>query len=153
MTDKPTFSQKEHFLLVEDDKGKQEVLLKHPVYSLGRAPTCDIRLRSQFVSRHHATLFRFERGNNSSYYRIVDGDAEGKASANGMLINGRKVAVYNLQDGDKVVFAPQVVAIYHYRQREEFSSAPYNDPFDITLINPAMMDSDDEAKDANAPKT
>lgn len=147
MTGKPVLPQKEHFLVIEDDKGRQEILLRYPVYSLGRSQHCDIRLRSQFVSRHHATLFRYDLDNGSSYYRIIDGDAEGKASANGMLVNGRKVAVCDLQDGDEVVFGPQVVAVYHYRQRDEFPTAPNNDPFDITLINPAMMDNDEEALD------
>lgn len=147
MTAKPVLPQKEHFLIVEDDKGRQEVLLRNPVYSLGRSPTCDIRLRSQFVSRHHATLFRRYRDNGSSYYRIVDGNAEGKVSANGMLVNGRKVPASDLKDGDEVVFGPQVMAVYHYRQRDEFPTAPNNDPFDITLINPAMMDAGEDVID------
>jgi pSer/pThr/pTyr-binding forkhead associated (FHA) protein len=148
MTGKPVLPQKEHFLIVEDDKGRQEIILNDPMYSLGRAQTCDIRLRSQFVSRHHATLFRCERENGASYYRIVDGDAAGKVSANGMLVNGRKVPIYDLKDGDEVVFGPQVIAIYHYRQRDEFPTTPYNDPFDITLINPAMMENGEEATDS-----
>ena len=117
MTGKPVLPQKEHFLIVEDDKGRQEILLNAPTYSVGRSQNCDIRLRSQFVSRHHATLFRCERENGVSYYRIMDGNAEGRVSANGMLVNGRKISVYDLKDGDEVVFGPQVIAIYHYRQR------------------------------------
>lgn len=147
MTGKPVLPQKEHFLIVEDEKGRQEVLLKESVYSLGRSQACDIRLRSQFVSRHHATLYRHERENGVAYYRIVDGNAEGKVSANGMIVNGRKVSFCDLKDGDEVVFGPQIVAVYHYRQRDEFPTSPSNDPFDITLINPAMMDNGEEAID------
>jgi pSer/pThr/pTyr-binding forkhead associated (FHA) protein len=147
MTGKPVLPQKEHFLIVEDDKGRQEILLNAPTYSVGRSQNCDIRLRSQFVSRHHATLFRCERENGASYYRIMDGNAEGRVSANGMLVNGRKISVYDLKDGDEVVFGPQVIAIYHYRQRDEFPTTPNNDPFDITLINPAMMENGEETTD------
>jgi pSer/pThr/pTyr-binding forkhead associated (FHA) protein len=147
MNGKPVLPQKEHFLIVEDDKGRQEILLRNPVYSLGRAQNCDIRLRSQFVSRHHATLFRCELENRTSYYRIVDGNAAGQVSSNGMLVNGRKVSVYDLKDGDEVVFGPQVIAVYQYRQRDEFPTTPSNDPFDITLINPAMMENGEDVTD------
>lgn len=149
MTGKPVLPQKEHFLIIEDDKGRQEILLNASRYSLGRSQNCDIRLRSQFVSRHHATLFRCERENGSSYYRIMDGNAEGRVSANGMLVNGRKISIYDLKDGDEVVFGPQVIAIYHYRQRDEFPTTPNNDPFDITLINPAMMENGEDTTDTS----
>jgi hypothetical protein len=56
------------------------------VYSIGRDPRCDIRLFSQFVSRRHATLVRLPREDGSSFYRIVDGDAKGKPSANGLQL-------------------------------------------------------------------
>lgn len=136
--------QKDHFLIIEDDKGRRVVPLTESVYSLGRSPHCDIRLRSQFVSRHHATLVLLFKEEGESHYQIVDGDAKGKVSSNGLRINGRKVSSYDLKHGDKVVFGPQVIAIYEYRQRDKFPTQPNNDPFDITLIDPAMMMSDDE---------
>lgn len=142
MAAKPVLPQQDHFLIIEDDKGRQEVLLQEPTYSIGRSPECDIRLRSQFVSRHHAMLYRKVREDGSNYYRIVDGDAESKPSVNGLLINGRKDASCDLKHGDEVVFGPQVFAIYQYRQRDKFPTMPTNDPFDITLIDPAMMEGD-----------
>ncbi|WP_107666841.1 FHA domain-containing protein [Cyanothece sp. BG0011] len=149
MAEKSVLPQREHFLIIEDDKGRQEILLREPTYSLGRSHDCDIRLRSQFVSRHHATLYRRIRGDGSSYYSIVDGDLEGKRSVNGLLINQAKIkqASHDLQDGDEIVFGPQVFAIYQYRQRDKFPTLPSNDPFDITLIDPAMMDYDDDTKE------
>ncbi len=145
--------QRQHFLIIEDDKGRQEILLQDSTYSLGRSQTCDIRLRSQFVSRHHATLFRSEREDGSYFYRIVDGDEEGKASVNGLLINGRKMPSHELRHGDEVVFGPQVFAIYQHRQRDKFPTLPGNDPFDITLIDPAMMDDMMEEDDATEEDT
>ncbi|EAZ90478.1 FHA domain-containing protein [Crocosphaera chwakensis] len=149
MAEKSVLPQREHFLIIEDDKGRQEILLQEPTYSLGRSHDCDIRLRSQFISRHHATLYRRIREDGSSYYSIVDGDREGKRSVNGLLINQTKIkqASHDLQDGDEIVFGPQVFAIYQYRQRDKFPTLPSNDPFDITLIDPAMMDYDDDTKE------
>jgi pSer/pThr/pTyr-binding forkhead associated (FHA) protein len=148
MSDKSVLPQREHFLIIEDGKGRQEITLSEAVYSVGRSNDCDVRLRSQFVSRYHATLLRCLRTDGSSYYRIVDGDNKGKSSVNGLLINGRKLAEHNLSHGDEVVFGPQVFAIYQYRQRDKFPTLPSNDPFDITLIDPAMMvEEDDEDED------
>ena len=146
MAEKSVLPQREHFLIIEDDKGRQEFPLRKPTYSMGRSPECDIRLRSQFVSRHHATVYRRIREDGSSYYHIVDGDMEGKRSVNGLLINKNKEISHDLQDGDEVVFGPQVFAIYQYRQRDKFPTLPSNDPFDITLIDPGMMGYDDDSR-------
>lgn len=128
-----------HLLIVEDDKGRKEFPLEGTVYSIGRDPKCDIRLSSQFVSRRHATLLRRPREDGSYYYRIVDGDFKGKPSANGLLINGRKLQAHDLQDEDEVVFGPQVRAIYYVLKRDSIPTGP-PDEFDITLISPGMMD-------------
>ncbi len=148
MAGKSVLPQREHYLIIEDDKGRQEVILDEAVYSVGRSPECDLRLRSQFVSRHHATLLRCLRVDGSSYYRIIDGNNQGKTSVNGLLINGKKLSEHDLQHGDEVVFGPQVFAIYQFRQRDKFPTLPNNDPFDITLIDPAMMvEEEDEDED------
>jgi pSer/pThr/pTyr-binding forkhead associated (FHA) protein len=144
---KHVLPQQEHFLVVEDDKGRREVVLRHPSYSIGRSPNCDIRLRSQFISRHHATLHRRLREDGTSYYRIVDGDETGRSSVNGLMINGRKASTQDLKHGDEIVFGPQVFAIYQFRQRDKFPTMPTHDPFDITLIDPAMMLDDDDEED------
>ncbi len=128
-----------HLLIVEDDKGRKEFPLEATVYSIGRDPKCDIRLFSQFVSRRHATLVRQPREDGSFSYRIVDGDFKGKPSANGLLINGRKLQAHDLQDEDEVVFGPQVRAIYYVLKRDSIPTGP-PDEFDITLISPGMMD-------------
>lgn len=132
-----------HLLIVEDDKGRKEVVLKAPVYSIGRDQQCDIRLVSHFVSRRHATLVRLPRQDGTHYYRIVDGDAKGKGSSNGLLINGRRLAAHDLENEDEIVFGPQVRAKYYQLRRDTQPSGPL-DPFDITLINPSMLDDDAE---------
>lgn len=127
-----------HLLIVEDDQGRKQFNLDAPVYSIGRDPRCDIRLFSQFVSRRHATLLRVSREDDTYYYRIVDGDSKGKPSANGMLINGRKIPSHDLKNADEIVFGPQVRAIYYLLRRDTISTGPL-DEYDVTLIGPNMM--------------
>jgi pSer/pThr/pTyr-binding forkhead associated (FHA) protein len=145
MTQPIVHTQGEHYLIIKDDRGRKEVLLTEKIYTLGRSPNCDIPLKSQFVSRHHATLIRQTKEDNSVYYQIIDGDGKEKSSANGLLLNHKKLAVHNLRSGDEVIFAPQVSILYQYRRRDEFLTAPGNDPFDITLIDPSMMEDDDDS--------
>ncbi|MEM9002729.1 MAG: FHA domain-containing protein [Cyanobacteria bacterium P01_F01_bin.86] len=138
-------SQLSSILIVEDSKGRREIILDGSVYSIGRDPKCDIRLSSQFVSRHHATLVQLPKDDNTFYYRIVDGNLKGKPSANGMLINGRKLQAHDLSNEDEIVFGPQARAIYYQLRRDTTSPIP-PDEFDITLISPSMVDeSEDES--------
>jgi len=132
-------------LIVEDSKGRREITLDGSVYSIGRDPKCDIRLSSQFVSRHHATLVQLPKDDNSYYYRIVDGNLKGKPSANGMLINGRKLQAHDLKNEDEIVFGPQARAIYYQLKRDASSTLP-PDEFDITLISPNMVEEDTDDK-------
>lgn len=143
MTAKPVKHREEHILILTDGKGHREIQLKNKTYSLGRGLQCDIVLQSQFVSRHHATLTR-RKTDDENYYRIIDGNCEGKTSVNGLLINGKKVRFHDLKHGDKVVFGPQVEAVYEYREYDIFPTIPPDDPYDITLIDPAMMDAEED---------
>jgi pSer/pThr/pTyr-binding forkhead associated (FHA) protein len=141
-------SNESHLLIIEDDQGRQEFSLERPVYSLGRDRRCDIRIISQFVSRHHATLVRLPRDDNSHthYYRIVDGDGKGKPSSNGLMINGRKMPAHDLKNEDEIVFGPQVRAIYYLLQSEDPMKLTPTDSteYDITLINPGMAEEGEE---------
>ncbi len=134
----PSEPHQNHMLIIEDDKGRREFILTAPLYSIGRDPKCDIRLVSQFVSRRHATLVQLPAEDDSFYYRIVDGNAKGKGSANGLLINGRKLQAQDLRNEDEVVFGPQVRAIYYSLQRDVVLTVP-PDEWDITLISPNMV--------------
>ncbi|NEQ34492.1 MAG: FHA domain-containing protein [Leptolyngbya sp. SIO4C5] len=136
-------SQFSSILIVEDSKGRREIILDGSVYSIGRDPKCDIRLSSQFVSRHHATLVQLPRDDETFYYRIVDGNLKGKPSANGMMINGRKIQAHDLKNEDEIVFGPQARAIYYQLRRDSGSTLP-PDEFDITLISPGMIEESEE---------
>jgi pSer/pThr/pTyr-binding forkhead associated (FHA) protein len=127
-----------HILVVEDDKGRRELLLRQGKYSIGRGQRSDIVIQSPFVSRHHATIMRTFDEDGYAQYHIVDGDGK-NSSANGILVNGHKVNNLQLKSGDKVVFGPQASITYHESTRDIFPTIPPDDPFDITLIDPAMM--------------
>ena len=143
MTAKPVKHREEHILIVTDGKGHREVRLQDRTYSIGRGRQCDIVLRSQFVSRHHATLIE-RKEEDKRYYRIIDGDSTGKTSVNGLLIGGKKVRFHDLKHGDKVIFGPQVEARYEYREYDVFPTIPPDDPYDITLIDPGMIDDEEQ---------
>jgi len=147
MPSKSAQHRHEYVLVVMDSKGQKEIVLTDESYSLGRGNDCDIRLQSQFVSRHHATLFKRADKEGEFYYRIVDGDSHGKVSVNGLLINDQKFLFHDLQNGDKVVFGPQVSAVFEHRQYDVFPTLPPDDPFDITLIDPAMIGNDEEEEE------
>lgn len=133
-------SNRTHLLIIEDTKGRREIKLNSPVYSLGRDPKCDLRLFSQYVSRRHATLVQLT-DEHGVYYRIVDGNLKGKPSANGIRVNSRRVQAHDLQDGDKVVFGPEVFATYYSLDAKEASAIFQS--YDTTLINMDMIGDDD----------
>jgi pSer/pThr/pTyr-binding forkhead associated (FHA) protein len=133
-----------HLLIIQDDNGRREFTLEGSVYSIGRDPKCDIRLVSQFVSRRHATIVQLANDDGTGYYRIVDGNLKGKPSANGILINGRKLQAHDLHNEDEIVFGPQVRAIYYLLKRDPTITVP-PDEFDITLISPNMVGDPEDA--------
>ena len=94
----------DRYLIINDDKGRQEIILANRNYSIGRDKRCDIIVHSQFVSRRHATLLKITKDDGRDGYRIIDGDIYGKASSNGLLVNSQKVSVWDLEDGDKIFF-------------------------------------------------
>jgi pSer/pThr/pTyr-binding forkhead associated (FHA) protein len=144
MTSEATHS---HLLIIEDDKGRREIELNKPIYSLGRDRRCDIRIWSQFVSRLHATLIQLPQPDGFFFYRILDGSVDGKPSSNGILINGRKVQSSDLKNSDEIVFGPKVQAIYYVLRPTKVNRKTLTDEFDITLISPNMLD--DDPSDSN----
>lgn len=127
-----------HLFIIEDDTGRQDFVLDQAEYSVGRDSQCDIRLISMFASRHHATLVKQSNPDQTYRYQIVDGSLDGRTSANGILINGRKLQQHLLQHGDEIVFGPGVRATYYMLRREAYETVP-PDEFDITLISPNMV--------------
>ncbi|MDJ1178363.1 FHA domain-containing protein [Roseofilum sp. BLCC_M91] len=144
MTDpSSTQPQPTHLIIIEDEKGQRELTLQASVYSIGRHEQNDIRLYSQFASRRHATLIRLSKEDGSYYYRIIDGDLEGKGSRSGIIVNGNKVPSHDLTNGDEIAFNSLTRISYSLLLRETPPNPPASDEFDITLIDPSMMIEDE----------
>ena len=104
---------KERHVLVINTGAQKAYALEAAAYSLGRDSTNAIVLDFDTVSREHALLLRVPNPNTKRYdYRIIDGNAEGKASANGLYINGEAVKSQTLKNGDCVKFGHHVTASY-----------------------------------------
>ncbi len=128
------FNHQSHLLSIQDDAGSREITLDNSIYTIGRDPSCDIRLLSQFASRRHATLIQLPNEDGSFSYRIVDGVPRGKLSANGLMINGHKLQAHDLQHGDEIVFGPSARAIYYQSGQCAAMKIPVDD-IGITLIS------------------
>ena len=103
-----------HVIVISDNLGQRRFALTAPTYSIGRASTCDIRIACGFVSRHHATLVQLPRDDGSSFYRIIDGNLQGKVSANGLMANSRKCTSHNLENEDVISLGQNVTLTYYH---------------------------------------
>jgi pSer/pThr/pTyr-binding forkhead associated (FHA) protein len=121
-------NSRKHLLIIEDDTGRREFAVSHNLCALGRQSASDVRLFSRFASRHHATLLRRLHDDGTDFYLIIDGDLTGKRSTNGILVNGRKIQVHELIDGDRIVFGPGVSLIYYLINVDRKTSESTLDP-------------------------
>ncbi len=103
-----------HVLTVEDPQGFRNFLLHNMTYSLGRSLGNSIILRSNLVSRQHATLLAVasHKSSSSCFFRIIDGSVDGIRSTNGILINGRRRFSHILSHGDEILFSKDTKAVY-----------------------------------------
>jgi diguanylate cyclase (GGDEF)-like protein len=102
-----------HVLTVEDPQGFRNFLLHNNMtYSLGRSLENMIVLRSNFVSRKHATLLAITSKHTSCFFRIIDGLIDGHRSTNGILVNGKKRYSHILSHGDEITFSKDTKATY-----------------------------------------
>lgn len=99
-------------LVIEDDWGRREVILERDSYIVGRDANADICLHSQYVSRQHAVLVQKTTLDGCPTYELIDGSPDGKASTNGLLVNGKKCRTSELQAEDIVIFGPGVQVTY-----------------------------------------
>ena len=108
--------------------------------SLGASHASTLRAWSLHFSGGlaRATTQRPKHEDGSYYYRVVDGNLKGKPSANGLLVNGRKLQAHDLRNEDEIVFGPQVKAVYYLLKQDVMATIP-PDEFDITLISPGMI--------------
>lgn len=78
--------------------------------TIGRSPTCDVRLDGQSVSRIHAIIKR-----NGNHFWVLD------RSSNGIFVNGRPVGnSQRLHDGDEIKIS---TVTFHWRKPSLFRSS------------------------------
>jgi predicted component of type VI protein secretion system len=85
--------------------------------TVGRGPECQVNLNFRSVSRNHARIF-FEGG----HYWIKDLE-----SANGTSVNGKKIRLQMLSDGDNLCFG-DVKAVFRCSFRSPGPAALAEDP-------------------------
>lgn len=133
-----------HILYLEEEYSKQSIFLEDEVYSIGRYSDSSIRLNSQEVSRHHATLIKKKFTDYQSFYLLIDGDLQGKRSQNGILVNGKPTIRHQLKHGDVIFFGGKNIrAIYQIQElhkaninsQEQLSQNDSEVFFDLPITN------------------
>jgi tetratricopeptide (TPR) repeat protein len=99
-------------LLLEDETDCRLIKLVEKEYTIGRDIHNTICLRSQFSSRFHAVIRRLETEKGEVVFEIQDGGLNGKASTNGILVNGKAVSRAFLNHQDIIIFGPRAKAIF-----------------------------------------
>jgi len=95
---------------------------------IGRSGGCDIRVRSEKVSRNHAVLTRYDDGS----WTITDTDSQ-----NGTYVNGKQVDICALEPGDRIRVGDVEMEITPITQRQEAMQSQLRDkaasPWDSVL--------------------
>jgi len=113
----------EHFLILQDPEGEQRISLEVKSYTIGRSQDNTILLRSQLVSRKHATLLGIAvLPPVLQVFRVSEGTKENKKSTNGILINGIPKNSWVLMDGDEITFSSNTKAIYQIQPEPKYSN-------------------------------
>ncbi|WP_013323806.1 EAL domain-containing protein [Gloeothece verrucosa] len=137
----------QHLLIIEESKIRRSIKLEDFQYSLGRQASNNIVIKSQQVSRKHATFLRKSNQKNQYSYWIFDGDLEGNKSHNGIYINGEKCLIHELKDGDLINFGCEVNASYHVLYNSDKSSNLANF---LTSHKQEVLESEDKLTFPNA---
>lgn len=101
-----------HLLVIDEEKERRIVKLTEVAYSIGRDTTNAIVLNNPSISRQHAMLVRVPLPQQGHRYRIIDGNSQGKPSANGIFINGEPSSTRELETKDLIHFGKGVKATY-----------------------------------------
>lgn len=103
----------EHHLLILDEGTERRIIkLTEVAYSIGRDATNAIVLNDPSTSRQHAMLVRVPLPQQRHKYRIIDGNSQGKPSANGVYINGQRHSMRELETRDSIYFGKGIKATY-----------------------------------------
>lgn len=104
--------QERHILVIHDGH-RRAVALDAAAYSMGRDLSNAIVVTGEAISRQHAILLRVPHPQTKGYrYRIIDGNSQGKLSANGIYLNGKRCTSGDLSNSDVISFGRKVTAVY-----------------------------------------
>jgi len=133
-----------HILVIEDQKSRRVNTLKETTYSIGRDIGCTLILYDRQVSRQHATLLRvIDYQENSYYYRIIDGNLQGKKSTNGILVNGKYCLSHDLKHGDIIRFGTHSKASYHIvHNNQELELIKMGETIERLPVSPVLVPPD-----------
>lgn len=95
----PRLAPRGHYLEFQDGEQTAYVPIEQRITHIGRGFTADLRLEQSHVSVSHAILVLHGR-----FMRVLD-----NRSSNGTFVNGRRVVVTNLTDGDVLRVGPVVM--------------------------------------------
>ncbi|MEM8804993.1 MAG: EAL domain-containing protein [Cyanobacteria bacterium P01_G01_bin.38] len=102
-----------HFLEIKDYQGAHRIPLEGVTYSIGRASSNSIVISAPEISRQHAILLRIAfPDSDHHFFRLIDGNLNGKRSTNGVFVNGEKRSSHILRHGDQVDFGGKTKATY-----------------------------------------
>lgn len=87
-----------------EDVAEACYLLAMPVFRIGRAPACHLRLTEPSISAQHAEI-----QNTAEGCRLIDLESD-----NGTLVNGRRIRQHLLRDGD-VIELPKTRLVYRHQ--------------------------------------
>ena len=137
-------SEFRHVLVIEDQKSRRIVSLQENTYTIGRDPNSTIILYDRQVSRHHATLVRVNDYQSQNYfYRVLDGNLQGKRSTNGITVNGSPCLTHELKNGDIIRFGSKSQISYQVITQSTESAleapsvavSPLGEPMDRMIID------------------
>jgi signal transduction histidine kinase/pSer/pThr/pTyr-binding forkhead associated (FHA) protein len=132
--------QIQHWLEIEDNSGKRIVILEAATCTLGRDSSNSIVLHSKLVSRQHAILLRVTTpGTANHFFRIIDGNLQGKPSTNGVCINKKNCFSHDLKHGDEITFAGDVKATYYCNSDRDRDSSSDGLNASINHIPPTQI--------------
>ncbi|MBN3923343.1 EAL domain-containing protein [Nostoc sp. NMS4] len=129
-----------HLLVVQDLEGRRTVPLRETTYSLGRHSANTIVLASRSVSMQHAILLRVTVPETDQYgFQIIDGNYKGKASTNGLFVNGNKCYSHNLRNGDIITFGSNKTQAKYYAI-SNISEQAFSESFDVEDLSGFLSD-------------
>ncbi len=134
-------TQEQH-LLVIDDHDCGVFALDAATYSIGRDSNNAIVLKDESVSRQHALLLRMPvPGENRYQYRLIDGNAQGKPSRNGTVVNGEPCKMRELAKGDSIQFGRDSFCTYLTISGAEAEVSQYIESAEFQSIKAGLTDS------------